>query len=87
MVQGFIDQFFLTWRLLKDPRVPAWAKAIPILAVLYVFSPVDFIPDFVLGLGQLDDIGILLASMRLFETVSPNHVVREHRGQLERQHK
>lgn len=82
MLNGVINQFLTTVRLMRDPRVPVWAKAIPVLAVLYVISPFDFLPDFALGLGQLDDIGIVLGAMRLFESFAPNDVVREHREEV-----
>ncbi len=84
MLNGLLNQVQVTWRLMKDPRVPGWTKAIPVLGILYVISPFDFIPDFALGLGQLDDIGIMLASMRLFETLAPEMVVKEHRRQVGR---
>ena len=32
-----------------------------ILALVYIVSPVDFIPDSIIGLGQLDDGVVLLA--------------------------
>ena len=49
------------WPLMRDPRIPFWAKAaIPAAAAAYVISPVDLIPDFLIGVGQLDDIGIIL---------------------------
>lgn len=31
-----------------------------LLALLYVFSPFDFIPDAFLGLGQVDDILVII---------------------------
>lgn len=47
--------------LLRDPNIPFWAKAaIPALAAAYVISPVDLIPDFLVGAGQLDDMGVIL---------------------------
>ena len=47
--------------LLRDPKIPFWAKAaIPAIAAAYVISPVDIIPDFLLGVGQIDDIGVIL---------------------------
>lgn len=79
MIKGVIDQFQLTLALMRDPRVPVWTKAIPVLAVLYIISPFDFVPDLVPGLGQLDDLGIALAAMRLFESLSPDAVVRSYR--------
>jgi uncharacterized membrane protein YkvA (DUF1232 family) len=49
------------WPLMRDPRIPFWAKAaIPAVAAVYVISPVDLIPDFLVGVGQLDDIGVML---------------------------
>lgn len=46
---------------MRDPKIPFWAKAaIPAVAAAYVISPVDLIPDFLVGVGQLDDIGVIL---------------------------
>ena len=74
-----LERLKLAWRLLRDPRVPLHVKAIPVLALVYLLSPLDFIPDTLIGLGQLDDISILLGGLRLFEMLSPPHVVDEHR--------
>ena len=60
-------------RLLKDPRVPGRAKAALGLVAVYLASPVDFIPDFVPGLGYLDD--ALLVAIVLDGLL--NHVDRE----------
>jgi uncharacterized membrane protein YkvA (DUF1232 family) len=87
MIRALLDQLLLTWRLFRDPRVPLWTKAIPILAIAYVLSPLDLIPDFIIGLGQLDDLGLIFGAMRLFESVTPDYVVAEHRKELERRHK
>jgi len=84
MLRALIDQIILTWRLIRDPRVTLWSKAIPVLALAYVLSPLDLIPDFILGLGQLDDLGIILGAMRLFEAVTPDYIVAEHRKEIAR---
>ena len=78
MLQTIINEFRLTWRLLLDQRVPLWAKGIPVLAVVYLLSPIDLIPDVILGLGQLDDLGVLLGALRVFRSVVPEHIVDEH---------
>ena len=36
-------------------KVPYWTLGAALLAVLYVLSPLDAIPDYILGLGQIDD--------------------------------
>lgn len=73
----------LVLRLVRDSRVPTWIKAgIPLLVAIYFVSPVDLIPDFILGLGQLDDLGVILFGMNLMVRLSPGHVVDEHKRAL-----
>lgn len=72
----------LTYRLLLDQRVPMWTKAVPLLTILYLVSPLDVIPDFLLVLGQLDDLFILSLGFSWFEQLAPPDVVAEHREQL-----
>jgi len=69
----------LVWRLLIDPRVSFLPKLIPIAAAIYVISPIDLIPDVILGLGQLDDIGIVVLAITLFVEFCPRAIVEEHR--------
>lgn len=38
-----------------------------ILTLVYIISPVDLIPDWILGFGQLDDIGLLGLSLYFME--------------------
>jgi len=87
MLRPIIDQIHVTWRLLRDPRVPLWAKVIPFLGLAYVLSPIDLIPDFLIGLGQLDDLGIMLAAMRLFESITPGYIADEHRKAISRRNR
>jgi uncharacterized membrane protein YkvA (DUF1232 family) len=61
------------WRLFGDPRVPLAVKVIPMLAAIYVVMPVDILPDWLPGLGQLDDIAILLIGLRLFTQLAAKY--------------
>lgn len=79
MLRGLVEQVMLTFRLIRDPRVPILAKIIAFLPVIYVVSPIDIVPDFIPVLGQLDDISIVLLGMRLFESMVPADIVNEHR--------
>ncbi|MEL6405613.1 MAG: DUF1232 domain-containing protein [Chloroflexota bacterium] len=81
-IGGFWLDMRLTWRLFQDRRVPPTIKLVPLLAAIYVFSPLDFLPDVIPVLGQVDDILIISMSMRLFERLSPPDVVEEHRYNL-----
>jgi uncharacterized membrane protein YkvA (DUF1232 family) len=78
-VRALLAQARLAFRLFREPRVPLVLKAVPLLAVLYVISPIDFVPDFIPGLGQLDDLGIILAALELFVRLSPGGAQTFHR--------
>jgi uncharacterized membrane protein YkvA (DUF1232 family) len=68
----------LVWRLMRDRRVPSRVKATLMVLAAYLVSPIDLIPDFVLGVGQLDD--LIIAAFALDQILNrvPEHVVREH---------
>jgi len=68
----------LFWRLLKDPRVGLVPKLILLAMVVYVVVPVDFLPDFLVPLGQLDDIFVIFLGLRSFVRLCPQEAVREH---------
>jgi len=46
----------LARRLLSDPRTPIRHKAALVVLVLWLVSPIDLIPEFLPGIGPLDDI-------------------------------
>ncbi len=79
---GMWDQMQLAWRLFRDPRTGWLRNAIPLLAVLYVFFPLDIIPDLLPGVGQVDDVGVLVAMVvlmvQLLPKFAPAWVVNEH---------
>ena len=54
-------------RLIADSRVSTRRKILVAAVLVYIVSPVDLIPDFVIGVGHLDD--IVLASLAL------NHLI------------
>lgn len=77
-LQDVVRQARLAWRLFWDQRVPLWTKLIPPAALVYLLFPIDILPDVALGLGQLDDIAVLLIGVKLFIELAPPDVVREH---------
>mgnify|MGYP001133272402 CR=1 FL=1 len=72
----------LIWRLLKDNRVSPWVKAVIPATIVYLLSPVDLVPDALLGLGQLDDLAIILLGVKFFLDLCPPHIVKEHLAEL-----
>ena len=74
-----VTQARLAVRLLRDPSVPMLFKALPVAALFYVLSPLDFVPDVLPFIGQLDDLTILLIGLELFLKVCPVAAVDFHR--------
>lgn len=72
----------LSARLLRDPGVPLWAKGTLPLSFLYLISPIDVLPDAIIGLGEIDDLVVLYAGLRLFLFLCPAAVVAFHRAAL-----
>jgi uncharacterized membrane protein YkvA (DUF1232 family) len=65
-------------RLVKDPRVSLSPKLLLVGILAYVILPTDILPDFLIGVGQLDDLAVILSGLRLFLRLCPPELVREH---------
>ena len=69
------------WFCMRHPRTPFLAKALAATVVVYAFSPIDLIPDFIPVLGYLDDLLILPAGVWLVSKLVPQDVAAECRAQ------
>jgi len=65
-------------RLIKDPRVSSSSKLVVAGILAYVILPTDLLPDFLIGVGQLDDLAVILGGLKLFLRLCPSEVVQEH---------
>jgi uncharacterized membrane protein YkvA (DUF1232 family) len=64
--------------LLGDPRVPRSSKALLLLGAVWLASPIDLIPEFLPGIGGIDDAVVAgLVLRHLVRRAGPG-VVREH---------
>jgi len=67
----FVDDCKLLIALVKDywrgryKQIPYWSIAAVTAALLYVLNPLDLIPDFIPGLGQIDDAAVVAACLLL----------------------
>lgn len=60
-----LPQFLvLLWGLMTDARVAMLDKVLVAGAIAYIVAPVDLIPDFIPFLGQVDDVYLLMLSLR-----------------------
>lgn len=75
----FLPRFVvLLKRLMTDPRVPRRSKWIVGGVLVYLVSPIDVVPDFVPGLGQLDDVVVVLLALHGLLNRVDEEVVLEH---------
>lgn len=69
----------LSLRLIKDKRVSFYLKLLVYAAILYIISPFDLLPDFLLPfLGFFEDLIILIFCLIGLVKFSPPEVIREH---------
>jgi uncharacterized membrane protein YkvA (DUF1232 family) len=61
--------------LRRDPRVPRRAKIALLIAVLWVLSPIDLIPEFLPVIGPLDDVIAVALLMRYAGRTVPRQVL------------
>ncbi|MDX8446304.1 YkvA family protein [Mesorhizobium captivum] len=71
----FMDEVVAAYYCAMDKDTPLRAKGILVAALGYFVLPVDFIPDFVLGLGFTDDLAVLTAAI----TAVSAHITPAHR--------
>jgi uncharacterized membrane protein YkvA (DUF1232 family) len=75
----FLPNFVrLLKRLIADPRVPRRSKLVLGATLVYLLSPVDVIPDFVPGFGQVDDVVVVLLALHSLLNRVDEGVVLEH---------
>lgn len=55
----------LSWRLARDPLLSRKRRAAVVAAAGYLASPIDLVPGVIPVLGQLDDIAVAIAAIRL----------------------
>jgi uncharacterized membrane protein YkvA (DUF1232 family) len=75
---GFLPACATTARRLRtDPRVPRRAKLAVGLALLWLLSPIDLIPEFLPVIGPLDDVIVVALAFRYAGRQVPRSVLLE----------
>jgi uncharacterized membrane protein YkvA (DUF1232 family) len=74
----------LVARLVRDPRVSRTDKIILGSTILYVITPLDFLPDMIPFLGQVDDTYLVAISLLRILNRADAQVVADHwRGEID----
>jgi len=62
-------------RLRRDPRVPRRARVAVLIALIWVISPIDLIPEFLPVIGPLDDVIVVALAFRYAARQVPRDVL------------
>jgi uncharacterized membrane protein YkvA (DUF1232 family) len=75
---GFIpDCLVLVSRLARDRRISRPRRAVLWLVLGYLAMPIDLVPDFLPGIGQLDDAVVLGLALRVLARGGGTELVRQ----------
>jgi uncharacterized membrane protein YkvA (DUF1232 family) len=70
----FASEALSVWYCAKDDDTPTAAKGMMLAALAYFVLPVDFVPDFIAGLGYTDDAAVFTALLGVVgRNLKPRH--------------
>ena len=82
LTQRIKDPYAL-WLVLRDPRTPAYIRALAVglivLMCVYIISPIDIVPDYIPIAGWLDDVIIVPLVFVLLQRFVPQPIMAENR--------
>lgn len=70
----FSDDLLAAYFCAFDPKTPRKVRGVLLAALAYFILPLDFVPDFIIGLGFTDDATVLMTGFGLVsQYVKPRH--------------
>jgi len=87
LLRTIVSNLRLSFRLLREPRVPLARKAVLGFVALYFISPLDFIPDVLPIIGEMDDLAVGLLALQFFFQLCPPDAVAYHREAIAQGHR
>lgn len=83
MLKSLILRGKLILRLMNDSRISTMLKLLPLGSLIYLISPIDFIPGIAAPfIGAADDVAIVWFGITLFVELCPPDIVDEHLAEL-----
>ena len=73
-------EILVLWFACRNPGTPFHLKLAAILMGLYVFSPIDILPDWLVLLGLTDDVALLALGIPVLLKLVPEHALRDAHG-------
>ncbi len=61
---SFAKDIKALWRYMNDGSISWYRKTVVVAALIYFISPIDAVPDLIPVIGYLDDLGVIVATMK-----------------------
>lgn len=71
------EKILLLFSAMRDKRTPWYAKALVVLVLAYIISPIDIIPDFIPVIGLLDEIILVPIALAFIFKLIPDSVKQD----------
>ena len=84
LLQVLLRSGRLAWRLFRDPRTPLRAKLILVGTALFVISPINWLPNMIPFVGELEDVALLTLGIEMFFKAVPDWLREEHEARMGR---
>jgi len=72
----------LLFKALIDKKTPLLPRTLIIILILYIISPFDIIPDWLLVLGIVDDLLVIGLFTKLIKQLLPKKLKEEFSGKI-----
>ena len=80
----FKKEIMMVSAMLRNPASPGISKLVALLAVVYIISPIDLVPDVIPILGWLDDGVISILLFKLAFKLLPKDMYESLKAQFEK---
>ena len=80
----FKKEIMMVWAMLRNPGAPGISKIVALLAVVYIISPVDLVPDVIPILGWIDDGVVSILLFKLAFKLLPKEMYESLKAQFEK---
>jgi uncharacterized membrane protein YkvA (DUF1232 family) len=71
------------WYACRNPGTPWWLKLAAVLLAVYLFSPLDLVPDWFVPLGWIDDVTLLALGIPALLRLIPGEVLCDARSAVD----
>lgn len=86
MIFKLRQHILLAWNILRSSRSPWTAKLAIVMALIYVISPLDLVPDFFPIVGWIDDGLVFFLLMQLAMRLLPESLAHELGARMRARH-